>query len=145
MKRYAEIIGRVTGHKPNEFIEAYRRNRQIQTDVVIESSPVAAATLKLLDESNYKQNGWSGSATDLLAEFELYAQQFKINTKSKSWPKSPNALSFRLNQIKTNLRDFGIEISYIKDTATRVKIWNIVRYVKDRSDSSDSSEGEYLA
>jgi hypothetical protein len=141
-EEYAEIISRVIGHEPNKFIEAYRRNRRIQTDVVIEGSPVAAAIIKLLGEPNYKEYGWSGSTTDLLTEFELYADRFKINIKSRSWPKSPNSLSFRLNQVKTNLREFGIEISYTKDIATRVKKWKIIRSVKDRSDRYDRSEEE---
>jgi hypothetical protein len=89
-EEYAEIISRVIEHKPNKFIESYRRNRQIQTDVVIESSPLAAAIIKLLDEPNYKKSGWSGSATELLTELELYAEKFKINAKTKSWPKSSN-------------------------------------------------------
>jgi hypothetical protein len=101
--------------------------------------------MRLLDEPNYREDGTSGTATELLTELELFAEKFKINTKSKSWVKSPNALSFRLNQIKTSLRDYGIEISYTKDTSTRVKRWRIIRSVKDRSDRSDCSEGENCA
>jgi hypothetical protein len=142
-EEYAELISRVLGHRSNDFIEAYRTNRRTQTDVVIEGSPLAAAIIKLLDEPNYKENGFSGTSTDLLTELESYAEKFKINTKIKSWPKSPNALSLRLNQIKTNLRDFGIEISYAKDPVTRVKRWKLLfRPVKDRSDRSDRSEGK---
>jgi hypothetical protein len=129
----------------NKKVYSYHNNQQLQTDAVIEGSPVATAIIKLLDKPNYNENGWSGTATDLLTELESYVLDFKIDTKSKSWVKSASSLSHRLNQIKTNMRDLDIEITYTKDVKTRVKIWKINRSVKDRSDRSDRSEGENRA
>ena len=144
-EEYAEITSRCIGHKPYDFINAYYNNQQLQTDAVVEGSPVATAIIKLLDKPNYNENGWCGTATDLLSELESYALEFKINTKSKFWVKSANSLSHRLNQIRTNMRDLDIEITYTKDVKTRVKIWKINRTVKYRSDRSDRSEGENRA
>ena len=104
-EEYAEIISRCMGRQPNDFINAYHNNQQLQTDAVIEGSPVATEIIKLLDIPNYNENGWCGTETESTCRPEIICSRFKIDTKSQSWPKSANGLSHRLNQIKTNMRD----------------------------------------
>ena len=49
--------------------------------------------------------------------------KLKINIqKIKSWPKSPNQLSRRLNEAQTNLREKGIVIERYKDEKGHRKI-----------------------
>ena len=53
----------------------------------------------------------------------MLKQILKINIqKIPPWPKSPNQLSRRLNEIKTNLREKGIEIERYKDEKGNRKI-----------------------
>ena len=52
---------------------------------------------------------WSGSPTKLLSELEIVAGFEKIDTTNSNWAKTPNVLSRRLNEIKSNLLDVGIE------------------------------------
>jgi len=65
---------------------------------------------------------WKGSATELLADLESVAAELKINTRHKPWPKAPNSLSRRINEVKTNIREIGIVIdSAVRDSKTKVK------------------------
>ena len=76
------------------------------------------AVIRLIDDINKKEHTeWSGSATQLSLELnEIAETELKINIhKIKSWPKSPNSLSRKLNEIKTNLREKGIVIERYKD------------------------------
>ena len=85
----AEIISRCMGNRGNLFLEVYYKNIELQTEELLESSPVATAIVKFMDA----KGEWKGSATELLGELEPIALELKINTKSKLWPKSPNVLS----------------------------------------------------
>jgi hypothetical protein len=48
---------------------------------------------------------------------EIVAEQKKINTNHRLWPKSHNALTRRLNQIRSNLLEgLGIEVTIVRIT-----------------------------
>jgi hypothetical protein len=61
--------------------------------------------------------------SELLAKLEEVADILKITRRSKSWPKAPNSLGRRINEIKTNLREIGIVIDNTgsRDSKTKVK------------------------
>jgi hypothetical protein len=102
-----EIISRCMGYEDNKFLGAYYNNIGLQVEAAIESSPVGSAIVKLM-EYREEQQEWKGTTSELLAELDqIAADKLKINTHhSKLWPKSPNALSRRLNEVKTNLRNW---------------------------------------
>lgn len=101
-----EIISRCMGNPHNKFIEAYEKNMKLKSQQVIDSSLVASAIVELMSNINE----WSGTATELLAILESHAEALKINTNSKAWVGAPNKLSQKLNEIKENLKEVGIEI-----------------------------------
>jgi hypothetical protein len=68
-----------------------------------------------------RKTDFEGSTTELLSELDITAASLKMNIKAKGWPKSANALSRKLNEIKPNLEEVGIEISYDKDPKTKIK------------------------
>jgi hypothetical protein len=142
-EEYAEIISRCMGNAPGKFIEAYYKNQQLQTEVVIESSPVAMAIVKLME--GRQATGWTGSSTELLTDLELVTAELKIDTQGRSWPKSASILSRRLNEIKTSLRDVDISIEYTQDPGTRIKTINIrkVPFVPfSRSEDQNHAQNE---
>jgi hypothetical protein len=123
----SEIISRCMGYKNNKFLDAYYRNIDLQVEEAIAANPVGSAIIRFMEELEVRaRNGvtikedcnsiwcsllWTGTATELLASLEEVAvSKLKINTHAKSWPKSPNTLSRRINEIKTNLREVGITI-----------------------------------
>lgn len=125
-EEYAEIISRCIGEKDNEFQRVYQDNIGVQIDEAIAASPLSMAIVELMKDKINDETGeiielkteWQGKATQLSEELNNIAiEVLNINIqKLKSWPKSPNYLSRRLNEIKTNLREKGIEIEKgIKD------------------------------
>ena len=64
---------------------------------------------------------WTGTATDLM---EALKELPSVNEKDKAWPKRPNTLTRRLNNLKSALADYGIKVQTAKDyrTATQKTI-----------------------
>lgn len=119
----AEIISRCMGYQENEFLRVYQNNINIQIDEAIQASPLSMAVVELMDD--YKEGEeLIDNATELYLELNDIAEtKLKINVQKISfWPKSPNHLSRRLNEIKTNLREKGIEIERYKDEKGHRKI-----------------------
>jgi hypothetical protein len=115
---YGEMISRCMGNPGKLFINAYRKNIRLQSQEVLDSSPVAIAIVQFMTRRN--DEDWIGNSTYLLSELEYDAEALKINTKSKSWPKVPHILSRRLNEVKTNLKQVGIEIELGHDGKQRI-------------------------
>ncbi len=130
----AEIISRCMGNKNNEFMDAYFRNIELQTDEILNTSLVASAVVKLMSGGTWKNEKyqdeeypylerWNGDATKLLGELDLVVGD-KVQ-RNKWWPKLPNILSRRLNEVKANLLEGGLQVEEgNQDRATRIK--NIV-------------------
>lgn len=118
----AELISRAMGYPDNTFLDAYFENIGLQTEQAIESSPVATAIMEFMET----RVEWEGTVTELLAELEPVAEQLRIKTASaQQWPRAANALSRRLTEVTTNLRQVGISIErpVDKNKIRRVHIW----------------------
>jgi hypothetical protein len=115
---YGEMISRCMGNPGNLFINAYYKNIKLQSQEVLDLSVLASPILQLLTNRNDEE--WIGTPTGLLSDLEYCAEQLKINTNSKSWPKMANVLSRRLKEIRINLKQIGIEIEYDHDGKQRV-------------------------
>ena len=141
-----EIISRCVGSHDNAFLKAYDENIKVQVQEVIESSQVATCVSHLIipgEEGDDKQkapNVWTGTATSLLADLEDIALDLKINVMGKHWPKAPNQLSRRLNEVAPSLREAGIEVEWIRNSGKirTIKICNVT------SQSSQSSQVRIL-
>jgi hypothetical protein len=123
---WGEAISQAMGNKPLEFINAYYENIGRQNIEAIESHPLAHVIAKFFEQEETDENKeadqspkvLNGSPLEILKILEALAGKHKISIDSKLWPKSPNALSRRLNQIRSNLLE-GLEIEVIiKRTTT---------------------------
>ncbi len=116
----AEVISRCMGNEPNTFSDAYNKNIEQQTQEILNTSQVAYAIFKFMSD----RNEWKGNATGLL---ELLDHQVTEKVqRSKYWPKTASVLSRRINEVKANLREVGIEIEEGEaDSVSRVKIIDI--------------------
>ena len=110
-EEYAEIISRCMGNADGEFQRVYQENIGVQVDEAIASSPLSMAVIELMTDRT-STSPWTGTPTELFEILnEIAETTLKINTsKIKVWPKSTSYLSRRLNSIRTNLREKGIEI-----------------------------------
>jgi hypothetical protein len=124
-EEYTEIISRCMGYREGEFLRVYQDNINIQIDEAIQASPLSMAVVELMDNGKEDEDSeLIGTSTELLLELnEIAETKLKIDIKKISfWPKSPNQLSRRLNEIKTNLREKGIVIENYRDKKGHRKI-----------------------
>lgn len=116
--RWGYAIAEVLGIGGDKFLEAYLNNQNNANIEVLESHPVGFAMYKFMEDKTV----WSGSPTKLLSELEIVAGFEKIDTTNSNWAKTPNVLSKRLNEIKSNLLDVGIEFERSKGKNREIKI-----------------------
>jgi hypothetical protein len=103
----SEAISRSMDYPEGAFLAAYYHNVDLQTEEAIQANPVGQCILELMAD----RTEFTGSFALLLTELETKAQDLKIKTeKNDFWPKSPSALSRRLNEVMTTLRELGIII-----------------------------------
>jgi len=93
------------------FMAAYSGNRKEAVQETLEADPVGAAIIALMDShaDQEKAEYWEGTCTELQRTLEALVDD---NTrKSRSWPKSPQAMSSRLRRLATFLRESGIHVT----------------------------------
>ena len=95
-------------------MQAYTGNRADAVESVIDATPGASAIRELMQG----RESWKGRADGLLAELVPFAADSV--TKGKEWPANGQALSRRLNRLKSALRPAGIEIDRERDGRARL-------------------------
>lgn len=99
-------IAQALDYPVDDFVDAYRANIQSQNMEVLSSNPIAAVLLAFMEN----RDSYEGTPAELLDELAQEAEQMKIKTNIKSWPAAPQVLTRRLNELKSNLRQGGIEV-----------------------------------
>jgi len=128
---WGAAVAEALGIGAGRFLAAYWRNIGQVNERILQSHPVAAAVVALLNETPE----WQGTPAQLLEALEQVAATEKINTRSKTWPKSANALTRRLKEVASNLADAGIEVEHLR-------LHGGVRAVRVAKVSSPSSPGD---
>jgi hypothetical protein len=94
------------GWAPGTFMLAYAENRNAANTLALEASIVAAEIQKL----DWNQP-WQGTAGELL---KLLAATADDDTKrARAWPGSARVLSNALRRVSANLREVGIEVTFM--------------------------------
>lgn len=100
-------IAEAAGYGQQAFIDAYKHNIDKQNDEAIEASPVAKAII-LFMKGKY---GWEGSPEELRSKLTKHKDVFDLGlTSSPLWPKAPEWMTRRLNDVQTNLNAIGIRV-----------------------------------
>jgi hypothetical protein len=113
-------------------MNTYYENIELQTEEVLETSPVASAILKFMESGEE----WNGNATEFQLD-QIAGEKATKNkywrgsspgstriyyrekaTKNKYWPRTASVLIRRINEVKTNLQEVG---AGQQDPVTRVK------------------------
>lgn len=99
------------GLEPGAFMQAYCGNRAEAVQETLEADPVGAAIIALMDglEEQGKTAYWEGTCKELQKDLECSVDEG--TRKSRSWPKSPQAISGRLRRLATFFRESGIHIT----------------------------------
>lgn len=100
-------ISKSLGYTQDEFLQAYLMNQNTQHEEILESNNLASVLIQFMQNENI----WTGTASELLGELSILATEQQIDVKTGDWPKGPPQLTKRLNILKTNLREMGLEVS----------------------------------
>lgn len=109
-------IAEAMGYPQDAFINAYRKSIDLQNDEVLAEHIEAGLIRSFMDD----QEEWSGSASELLEHLRRLAGAASIN--ENELPKSANALSRKLNTLKTNLEEIGIKVTKTKGVKRTITI-----------------------
>jgi hypothetical protein len=100
------------GWEPATFLGAYNANRTKGNEIAVEAS--------LLGEALQKIIGFEGTASELLKKLAGIAGE--ETTRTRGWPRSPQALSGALRRLAPNLRAIGIEVEFHREARKRLVI-----------------------
>jgi hypothetical protein len=128
---WAEACLRGAGHKPGEFLEAYRRNRADVNAFALEASPLVPF---LLRKSGF---AFKGEASALLEELNGLADEQA--RKQKGWPAKPHILSGMLRRMAPNLRRAGMTVKFDREGKARKRIIELERDPDPESEGDEAS------
>jgi len=116
--KWGYAIAEACGIGGQNFLAAYADSQKRQGDVALEHSPVATAIIALMEqqrepgETDHRPRPkivtWEGTPTQLLEELHWIANDHCLDPYGKQWPKSANALTRRMKEVKSNLESVGI-------------------------------------
>jgi hypothetical protein len=140
------------------FEEAFAQNRDEGVQLAIEADPVAAAIVELATHKVQTMQTmqtinsnlppaeelmiFGGTATDLNKQLRGYGDEFV--SKSRHWPKVPQALSGRLRRMAPALRKSGIRIERDRLGRPGTKLMYLYVHIK-RFMKRSHTEGEVYA
>jgi hypothetical protein len=137
-------ISEALGIDQKKFLAAYDANVELHTEEAARSSPVAEVVLKFMDGKLL----WEGSPSELYGKLLETAKEMGVSTRQKSWPKAPNTLIRRINELVPALAQFGYEVVETRKNKTRIIRINTVTTVtpekvheNDGNPSDDTSDG----
>ena len=113
-------IGKVLGWGEKEVEKIIWNNAKKVNEVTLQEDIVATLVIELLDEYD---NGYTNSVSGLLGDIQQIAK--RNNTNLRLLPQSANALSRRLNQVRSNL-EIQCKIKYSirnKGAYREINIW----------------------
>ncbi len=112
-------IAQSLGIDQEAFLFSYQANISRQHEELVASDPVCLAVVQFM----LSRMEWQGSPSKLYSELSVLAKTEGHN-RDATWPKAPNGLTRRLNELKTNLSAVGIRISQPRTKAQRTIILN---------------------
>lgn len=128
--QWGMAIAAALGHSPDEFLSAYDENISRQNTEVLNAHPLASVLVSFIDRAG----GWAGSATELLGELGQAAEAQHVDTKGRHWPKQPNQLARKLNELSATLHAIGVAVLIERDRAgSRITL----NRVRDGCDDDD--------
>jgi hypothetical protein len=133
---FAIASEKALGLKEGDFMKVFNQSREQSRQIVIESSPVGEAIVRLME--NYPiPKSWKGTASQLLKELEQHTDE--ATYRSRYFPKASNLLSRQLKRLTPDLKLVGINISESRiHGGTRQLV--LEKVVKVSSPSSPSPE-----
>jgi hypothetical protein len=125
------------GSKAGDFMQAFGQIYVETVEAGLEGSLVARV-LRAWCEQQGPRGFWSGTSPELLRQLTSVVGG---EATSKTWPKSPKALTGQLKRLATGLRTTGVNVITRKSADGDRRLINIDWGCKNVSDVSDVSDG----
>ncbi|MEI6553771.1 MAG: bifunctional DNA primase/polymerase, partial [bacterium] len=121
-------ISEALGYSQEEFLKAYQNNINRQSEMLVNENIVSTAVITLMKI----EDEWKGTPTQLLYKLSALAMLDGHETE-KYWPKGAGALSRKLNELSTTLKQMGISV-VISTTGTEryIHIKNLSKVVEKK-------------
>lgn len=133
-------IAKALGYSEKDFLDAYASNISRQHDEAINASPIGLVIMNFMEEKDI----WEGTPTELLIEFENIAENLKVNTKSKVWPKDPRWLWRRIQEVLPDLEAKGIKAERGRNDDRNITLRKLGKNDDDVDGDDDNSKNEQL-
>jgi len=125
--RWGAAISQAAGWGTKEFVNTYACEARARNEAAIEASPVAEA-IRTFAERQPRE--WEGTAGALLRELAGVAAELGIDTRAREWPRQPNVLSRRLNDVIPKFRQAGIKITHVwKERSRKIIVTTVASVV----------------
>ena len=135
--RWGCAISEALGINKNKFLAAYDIKVESQIEEAARSSPVA----EVIPEFMVGKLNWEGTPSELHSKLLETAKKMGISTRQKEWPKAPNALIRKINELLPALMQQGYEIAQKKSGGTRLITINIVPTVPPHENNGKPRDG----
>ena len=112
--RWGVAVEQAMGFQPGAFLAAYQSNREDANASALDSSPIAEALYRFLEQD---KGIFHGTALELLSALRSFLEKFNGKhpelaqlLKHPKFPKSANQLSMEVGRIEPNLKKRGITV-----------------------------------
>jgi energy-coupling factor transporter ATP-binding protein EcfA2 len=122
---FAIASEKALGLKKGEFMKTFNESREQSRQIVIESSPVGEAIVRLMEKTPLV---WKGTASELLNELEKHTDE--ATYRSRYFPKASNSLSRQLTRLAPDLKALGIQVGYFREGQDRNRLICLEKVVK---------------
>jgi hypothetical protein len=102
---FAIASEKALGLKEGEFMKTFEESREQSRQIVIESSPVGEAIVRLMEATPLI---WKGTISQLLKDLENHTDE--ATYRSRFFPKASNMLSRQLKRLTPDLKALGLEV-----------------------------------
>ncbi len=103
--KFAIASEKALGLETGEFMETFNESREQSRQIVIESSPVGEAIVRLMEATPLI---WKGTISQLLKDLENHTDE--ATYRSRYFPKASNMLSRQLKRLTPDLKALGLEV-----------------------------------
>lgn len=115
--RYGCAVAESLNIDPVIFLQAYEENVRSQSEETLKASVPATVLMSFMDL--LPEGVWRGSPEVLYDKLSEYAEELKISTRQKAWPKSANWFMRRLNEVMPSLLAQGYRVERDRSSKTR--------------------------
>ena len=103
------------GYSSEDYWAALKTNANTLTEEALDASPVARAVMSFMADKEV----WQGTPGELLSRLNDVAQDLRVDTSNRAWPKDARWVTRRLNLVIPNLAQVGISFTEKRDKNQR--------------------------